>query len=431
MSGVRQFGEGKCPHCDYNPRNITACNAKRHLQMVHPEVFRRLSAIEAAEAARPKPKRPAAPPPPKVEAKAEKSARLEAKSESPLDDEANDRDDEEEAAEDEQEDEEEAAEPSPFEAEKDEREDEEEKPSASKEVPADPPAVSTNSTNSLPQLSAADSALLLNYLNALPSMSNGTPPAAKGRRDAADEKPNGFADVKNENAQLVADLMRQFYRLGWVFGSGGAMCVRTDEGSVFVTPSAVQKDRLNAEDIGVYDRHHQLVIAPSKPHVVSSCVNLFWTIFRTNDKQIPNRPLNSVIHTHSIEANLMASFPLPSGLKYDHVRLSNEEMLKGIVDRACGSMLTNTQTCIIPVIENSPSEGCPEFKERIERAMLEHPGCSAILVRNHGAFYFGYSWQDTKIMAEIFEYLFKLTLEKIKFAPQLAERVFRSSEASK
>ncbi|KAI6242409.1 putative methylthioribulose-1-phosphate dehydratase [Aphelenchoides fujianensis] len=238
-------------------------------------------------------------------------------------------------------------------------------------------------------------------------------------------------EVVNENAQLVADLMRQFYRLGWVFGSGGAMCVRTDEGSVFVTPSAVQKDRLKAEDIGVYDRHHQLVIAPSKPHVVSSCVNLFWTIFRTNDKQIPNRPLNSVIHTHSIEANLMASFPLASGLKYDHVRLSNEEMLKGIVDRACGSMLTNTQTCIIPVIENSPSEGCPEFKERIERAMLEHPGCSAILVRNHGAFYFGYSWQDTKIMAEIFEYLFKLTLEKIKFAPQLAERVFRSSEASK
>lgn len=72
--------------------------------------------------------------------------------------------------------------------------------------------------------------------------------------------------------------------------------------------------------------------------------------------------------------------------------------------------------------------------------MLQYPSCSAILVKNHGAFYFGASWEETKIMAEIYEvgqilygvvqpnymfqYLFKLTLEKIKFAPGMIEQVF-------
>ncbi|KAI6180308.1 Methylthioribulose-1-phosphate dehydratase [Aphelenchoides besseyi] len=229
--------------------------------------------------------------------------------------------------------------------------------------------------------------------------------------------------LAEDNAQLISELMRQFYTLGWVYGSGGAMCIRNAEGFTFVTPSGVQKDRIKSEDIGMFDPQNQLIVAPAKPNVVSSCVNLFWTIFKTHEKQNPNRPLNAVIHTHSIDANLMASFLSQS---YDHVRLSNEEMLKGIADRSTGCQLTNTQTCVIPVIENAPSESCPEFKERIERVMLENPNCSAILVRNHGAFYFGSSWEETKIMAEIFEYLFKLTLEKLRFAPQLADRIFRS-----
>jgi hypothetical protein len=54
----------------------------------------------------------------------------------------------------------------------------------------------------------------------------------------------------------------------------------------------------------------------------------------------------------------MASFPM--GFHYDQVRLSNEEMLKGIIDRALGIPFSNTQTVLIPVIANSKSEGCPE-----------------------------------------------------------------------
>ncbi|KAI6204272.1 hypothetical protein M3Y94_00653700 [Aphelenchoides besseyi] len=298
----REFDIGKCPHCSYAPKNITARNAKQHLQMLHPSMYRELVAKTGSVAG--------------MDAGEEDSS-------GPID--------------------------------------------------------STCSFQS--------------------------------------------PTKQEDNAQLISELMRQFYTLGWVYGSGGAMCIRNAEGFTFVTPSGVQKDRIKSEDIGMFDPQNQLVVAPAKPNVVSSCVNLFWTIFRTHEKQNPNRPLNAVVHTHSIDANLMASFPFQS---YDHVRLSNEEMLKGIADRSTGCQLTNTQTCVIPVIENAPSESCPEFKERIERAMLENPNCSAILVRNHGAFYFGSSWEETKLMAEIFEYLFKLTLEKLRFAPQLADRIFRS-----
>lgn len=54
----------------------------------------------------------------------------------------------------------------------------------------------------------------------------------------------------------------------------------------------------------------------------------------------------------------MASFPI--GSHYDQVHLGNEEMLKGVIDRALSIPYANTQTVIVPVIENAPSEGCPE-----------------------------------------------------------------------
>lgn len=125
------------------------------------------------------------------------------------------------------------------------------------------------------------------------------------------------------------------------------------------------------DDIAVYNLQNELMVVP-KNNTVSSCINLFWTIFRTNgecsristldlsvhssDKQNPSRQLNSVIHTHSIEANLMASFPI--GSPYYQVQLSNEEMLKGIVDRSHGTYCTNMQTVLVP----GRGDRCKKFK---------------------------------------------------------------------
>ncbi|CAD5205941.1 unnamed protein product [Bursaphelenchus okinawaensis] len=225
------------------------------------------------------------------------------------------------------------------------------------------------------------------------------------------------------NRALVVELMNKFYDLGWVFGSGGAMCLRDGpEDDIFVTPSAVQKDRLSEEDMGVVSPLGEVLLAPEAPNVISSCFKLFSTIFATHEQTHSHNVLNSVIHSHSVESNLMASFPTES--PYKAVRFDTEEMLKGIINRSTGRPYSNTEPCLIPVIENAPSEGAPEFSDRIREAMTLYPECSAVLVRNHGAFYFGRDWKETKIMAEIFEYLFKLNLEKIKFAPNFKNEIF-------
>ncbi|CAD5208621.1 unnamed protein product [Bursaphelenchus xylophilus] len=234
-------------------------------------------------------------------------------------------------------------------------------------------------------------------------------------------------DERNEDVKagrsLVVELMNKFYDLGWVFGSGGAMCLRNSpEDIIFVTPSAVQKDRLGEEDIGVVSPEGEVLLAPASPNVISSCFKLFSTIFLTHETHHTRNYLNSVIHSHSVESNLISSFPTER--PYTAVRFDTEEMLKGIINRQTGRPYTNTEECVIPIIENAPSEGAPEFSIRIREAMTAYPECSAVLVRNHGAFYFGRDWKETKIMAEIFEYLFKLSLEKIKFAPHLKNSIF-------
>ena len=43
---------------------------------------------------------------------------------------------------------------------------------------------------------------------------------------------------------LFVDLMKQFYDMGWMRGTGGAMGVRLDRKHLLISPSALQKERL-------------------------------------------------------------------------------------------------------------------------------------------------------------------------------------------
>ena len=53
-----------------------------------------------------------------------------------------------------------------------------------------------------------------------------------------------------ETAELVCELCRQFYTLGWVSGTGGGISIRADEGIV-MAPSGVQKERIRAAALQV------------------------------------------------------------------------------------------------------------------------------------------------------------------------------------
>ncbi len=62
----------------------------------------------------------------------------------------------------------------------------------------------------------------------------------------------------------------------------------------------------------------------------------------------------------------------------------------------------------MPIVENTPEE--EDLKERMAEAMDQFPDACAVLVRRHGVYVFGDTWQRTKTMAECYDYLFEIAV---------------------
>src|ERR1044071_4347698 len=96
--------------------------------------------------------------------------------------------------------------------------------------------------------------------------------------------------------QLVCDLCRSFYDLGWATGTGGGISIKV-EGKIYMAPSAVQKERMSPEDIFVLDSAGNYLQKPSKDLVISACKPLFMHAYRIFDA-------GAVLHSHSQNAML-------------------------------------------------------------------------------------------------------------------------------
>lgn len=121
------------------------------------------------------------------------------------------------------------------------------------------------------------------------------------------------------------------------------------------------------------------------------------------------RAAGAVIHTHSPNA-VMATL-LWSGKEF---RCTYLEMIKvktfdkykkrlienfyfreqGIYDQKLGRYLRYDEELVVPIIENTPFE--KDLEERMNDTMQEYPGSTAILVRRHGLYVWGDSWQKAK-----------------------------------
>lgn len=53
-------------------------------------------------------------------------------------------------------------------------------------------------------------------------------------------------------------------------------------------------------------------------------------------------------------------------------------------------------TLVVPIIENTPEE--KDLKERMARAMDMYPDSCAVLVRRHGVYIWGETWEKAKTM---------------------------------
>lgn len=55
-----------------------------------------------------------------------------------------------------------------------------------------------------------------------------------------------------EYKSLVCELCRQFFQAGWVTGTGGSISIK-DGDKIYMTPSGVQKERIQPDEIFTVD----------------------------------------------------------------------------------------------------------------------------------------------------------------------------------
>eukprot|EP00053_Salpingoeca_punica_P014904 m.135892 g.135892 ORF g.135892 m.135892 type:complete len:219 (-) comp16574_c0_seq2:749-1405(-) len=194
--------------------------------------------------------------------------------------------------------------------------------------------------------------------------------------------------------RLIPELCRLFYTLGWVTGTGGGISIKR-EGEIFIAPSGVQKERLEADDIFVCDENGVDLWCPPVERRLkkSQCTPLFFNAFR-------KRRAGACIHTHSQSAVLVTM------LCDKEFVISNQEMIKGIRLDGLGKNLRYCDELRVPIIDNTNEE--EDLRDYMAEAMDKYPTTCAILVRRHGVYVWGETWEKAKTMCECYDYLFEL-----------------------
>ncbi len=203
---------------------------------------------------------------------------------------------------------------------------------------------------------------------------------------------NDPVTTSDEAKELICELGRRFYALGWVSGTGGGISLRLGS-RVFMAASGVQKEALDHDAIFELDlASGEVVQEPpaAKGFRCSACKPLFLEAMRARDA-------GAVIHSHSPNA-LLATL-----ISADVFRASHLEMLKGI--RGVGYHDVHE----VPVIENTAHE--EDLADSLARAIERYPKAHAVLVRRHGVYVWGADWREAKRHAESYDYLFGIAVE--------------------
>lgn len=197
---------------------------------------------------------------------------------------------------------------------------------------------------------------------------------------------------------LIPELCRLFYQLGWVTGTGGGISLRHGD-HIYIAPSGVQKERIQPEDMFVCDVEERDLSCPPpwKKLKKSQCTPLFMNAYTM-------RAAQAVIHSHS-KAAVMATLMFPG----KEFCITHQEMIKGIRKGTSGTNYRYDDTLVVPIIENTPEE--KDLKERMAQAMEEYPDSCAVLVRRHGVYVWGESWEKAKAMCECYDYLFDIAVQ--------------------
>ncbi|KAI9206901.1 class II aldolase/adducin N-terminal, partial [Polychytrium aggregatum] len=204
-------------------------------------------------------------------------------------------------------------------------------------------------------------------------------------------------------ANLIPELCRLFYTLGWVTGTGqvpfrGGITIRHND-YIYIAPSGVQKERIKATDLYVVAPNRDILRSPppEKGWKPSQCTPLFFNAYDL-------RNAGACIHTHSQHA-VMVTLLWPG----EYFEITHQEMIKGIRKGMTKTNYKYYETLRIPIVENTAEE--EDLRDRMHAAMEKYPDSCAVLVRRHGVYVWGENWQKAKSMSECYDYLFEIAVK--------------------
>jgi methylthioribulose 1-phosphate dehydratase/enolase-phosphatase E1 len=200
--------------------------------------------------------------------------------------------------------------------------------------------------------------------------------------------------------ELICQLCRQFFDAGWVTGTGGSISIRYGN-RIYMTPSGVQKERIQPDELYALDLDGNFLSTPEqKPGgrvpKLSDCSPLFLHAYRL-------RNAGAVLHSHGMCCNLVTA--LFDGQK--EFRITHQEMIKGLAGYGYKDEL------VIPIIENTSFES--QLAHSLSEAIQTYPKASAVLVRRHGIYVWGSTWEAAKRHSECLHYLFECALNMHKY----------------
>lgn len=225
--------------------------------------------------------------------------------------------------------------------------------------------------------------------------------------------------------KLIPELCRHFYHLGWASGTGGGLSIRQN-GRIYCAPSGVQKERIQEQDMFVLTERGEVIERPVNNSLkCSECLSLFMVAYEL-------RNAGCCIHSHSKNANLITQLFSGKGIemirnKTNHqdngnmfkpntsneFRITNQEMIKGIKRGSSNENFQYNDTLVVPIIDNVLHER--DLAGAMREAVSRYPESNAVLVRNHGVYVWGRTWQEAKSQTECYDYLFSLTLEAVRY----------------
>ena len=162
----------------------------------------------------------------------------------------------------------------------------------------------------------------------------------------------------------------------------GGISIR-DEDDIYIAPSGVQKERIKPADLFCTDMAGSKFEKPSNERLkLSECTPLFMNAYNLRDA-------GAVMHSHSQNVVLAS---LISGSEF---RVSHIEMIKGIKKGSTGVSHRYDEELIIPIIENTPFEA--DLESSMAAAMKAYPDSNAVIVRRHGIYVWGETWQRVRL----------------------------------